>query len=138
MERTIFNEEQILQERAAWVDREIVPLRTSGRRPTRPRELWKSGGAQGYPCPWLEEQHGGPGADSLCSVIVIESLRAPELSGVAFSLHSDVVVPYIHTSAPTLRSNTIYRAARRDHHRHRHDRAPRRQRSGVLAHDSAA
>jgi acyl-CoA dehydrogenase len=100
MERTIFNEEQILFRKnvRAWVDREIVPYKDVWEEANIvPRDLWKSGGAQGYLCSWLEEEHGGPGADFMYSVIVIEELARARASGVAFSLHSDVVVPYIHT-----------------------------------------
>src|SRR5689334_19872087 len=100
MERTIFSEEQDLFRKnvRAWVDREIVPYKDVWEEANIvPRELWKSGGAQGYLCPWLEEEYGGPGGDFLYSVIVIEELARARASGVAFSLHSDVVVPYIHS-----------------------------------------
>jgi len=48
-------------------------------------------------CPWLPEEHGGPGGDFLHSVIVMEELARIYESGFAMPLHSDVVVPYIHT-----------------------------------------
>jgi acyl-CoA dehydrogenase len=98
MERNIFTEEHDLFRRnvRAWVEREIVPYKDVWEEANIvPRDLWKSGGAQGYLCSWLPEEHGGPGADFLCSVIVIEELARVRASGVAFSLHSDVVVPYI-------------------------------------------
>ena len=100
MERNIFTEEHALFRKnvRAWVDREIVPYKDVWEEANIvPRELWKSGGAQGYLCCWLGEEHGGPGADFLCSVIVIEELARARASGVAFSLHSDVVVPYIES-----------------------------------------
>ena len=68
MERTIFNEEHTLFRKnvRAWVDREVVPYKDVWEEANIvPRELWKSGGAQGYLCPWLETEHGGPGADFL-------------------------------------------------------------------------
>jgi hypothetical protein len=114
MERTIFNEEQILFRKnvRAWVDREIVPYKDVWEEANIvPRELWKSGGAQGYLCPWLEEQHGGPGADFLCSVIVIEELALPSRA----SLSACTRTWWCRTStpsAPTPRSNAIYRGAR--------------------------
>jgi acyl-CoA dehydrogenase len=100
MERTIFKEEHALFRRnvRAWVDKEIVPYKDAWEEANIvPRELWKSGGQHGFLCCWLEEEHGGPGAEFLCSVIVIEELARARASGVAFSLHSDVVVPYIHS-----------------------------------------
>jgi acyl-CoA dehydrogenase len=45
----------------------------------------------------MEEEWRGPGADFLYSVIVTEELARVRASGVAFSLHSDIVVPYLHT-----------------------------------------
>jgi acyl-CoA dehydrogenase len=44
----------------------------------------------------MEEEHGGPGGDLLCSCVVIEELARVYESGFAMSLHSDIVVPYIH------------------------------------------
>jgi acyl-CoA dehydrogenase len=60
------------------------------------REAWRKAGEAGFLCPWLEEEYGGPGADFLYSVIVIEELAKVYESGFAMSLHSDIIVPYIH------------------------------------------
>jgi acyl-CoA dehydrogenase len=100
MERNIFTEEHDLFRRnvRAWVEKEIIPYKDVWEEANIvPRELWKSGGTQGYLCCWLEEKYGGPAADLLYSVIVIEELARARASGVAFSLHSEVVVPYIHS-----------------------------------------
>jgi acyl-CoA dehydrogenase len=100
VERNIFKEEHAVFRRnvRGWVDKEIVPYKDAWEEANIvPRELWKSGGNHGFLCCWLEEEHGGPGADFLCSVVVIEELARARASGVAFSLHSDVVVPYIHS-----------------------------------------
>ncbi len=99
MDRTIFREEHDLfrQNVRAWVEQEIIPHKEEWEEANIvPRSLWKSGGSQGYLCCWLEEEYGGPGADLLYSVIVIEELARARASGVAFGLHSDVVVPYIY------------------------------------------
>jgi acyl-CoA dehydrogenase len=60
------------------------------------REAWRKAGEAGFLCPWLAEEEGGPGGDFLCSTIVIEELAAIYESGFALSLHSDIVVPYVH------------------------------------------
>jgi acyl-CoA dehydrogenase len=60
------------------------------------REAWREAGRAGFLCPWLEEEHGGPGGDFLHSCIVIEELAYVYESGFAISLHSDIIVPYIH------------------------------------------
>jgi acyl-CoA dehydrogenase len=100
MERTLFREEHELFRRnvRAWVEKEVIPYRDAWEEANIvPRELWKSGGAQGFLCCWLEEKWGGPGADFLYSTIVTEELSRARASGVAFSLHSDIVVPYLHS-----------------------------------------
>jgi acyl-CoA dehydrogenase len=100
MERTLFREEHDLFRRnvRAWVEKEVIPYRDAWEEANIvPRELWKSAGAQGFLCCWLEEKWGGPGADFLYSTIVTEELSRARASGVAFSLHSDIVVPYLHS-----------------------------------------
>lgn len=60
-----------------------------------PRELWNKAGEQGYLCPWLPEEYGGLGVDFSYATIIIEELSYAAASGVAFNLHSDIIVPYI-------------------------------------------
>jgi acyl-CoA dehydrogenase len=45
----------------------------------------------------LPEEYGGLGADFLYSVILVEELVRTNHSGLAAPLHTDVVVPYIHS-----------------------------------------
>lgn len=61
-----------------------------------PKEVWRKCGENGFLCPWVEEEYGGSGADFGYSVIIIEEL-ARYATHVMFPLHSDIVVPYIHT-----------------------------------------
>src|SRR5688572_23307451 len=60
------------------------------------RETWAKAGDGGFLCPWLEPEYGGSGGDFLHSVVVIEELARCYESGFAMSLHSDIVVPYLH------------------------------------------
>jgi alkylation response protein AidB-like acyl-CoA dehydrogenase len=46
-------------------------------------------------CSHLPEQYGGLGADFLYSAVVIEEVGRLGLTGIGFSLHSDIVAPYI-------------------------------------------
>lgn len=46
-------------------------------------------------CCTVSEEYGGPGGDFLHSVIVNEELAKVGASGPGFSLHSDIIVPYL-------------------------------------------
>ncbi|SFG71501.1 acyl-CoA dehydrogenase [Desulfotomaculum arcticum] len=61
-----------------------------------PREVWHKAGDNGFLCPWVEEEFGGAGAGFEYSVIITEEL-ARAGTHVMFPLHSDIVVPYIHS-----------------------------------------
>ncbi len=64
-----------------------------------PRSMWQAMGKNGFLCPWLEKEYGGPGLDLLYSMIVWEEMAAINFTGLAAGLHSDIVVPYIHSFA---------------------------------------
>src|SRR5688572_29772564 len=100
MERRLFSEEHIMFRDAfrQFVEREIVPNQERWAEAGMvDRSAWAKAGEAGFLCPWLEEQHGGPGGDFLHSVVIIEELARAYESGFAIALHSDIVVPYIHT-----------------------------------------
>lgn len=59
------------------------------------RELWLKAGENGLLCPTLPEQYGGPDADYLYSVIVMEEIYRAGLTGIGFGLHTDIVAVYI-------------------------------------------
>jgi acyl-CoA dehydrogenase len=61
------------------------------------RSAWRRAGEVGLLCPWMELEYGGGGGDFLMSVVILEELARIYESGFALSLHSDVVVPYLHT-----------------------------------------
>lgn len=99
MERTLYREEHEMFRRSfrTFVEREVVPHQERWRaQGAVDRETWRKAGAGGFLCPWLEPEWGGPGADFLCSVVIMEELARVYESGFALSLHSDVVVPYLH------------------------------------------
>ena len=60
-----------------------------------PKSAWQKTGKAGFLCPSITPEYGGIGGDFLYSVIVAEEFSRTEHSGLAASLHSDVVVPYI-------------------------------------------
>ena len=59
-----------------------------------PKSIWRLAGAHGFLCMWADESYGGPGCnDFRYDQIVTEELgHAP---GLAFTLHSTVVAPYL-------------------------------------------
>ncbi|MBI6551949.1 acyl-CoA dehydrogenase family protein [Pseudomonas sp. LY-1] len=59
------------------------------------RALWNKAGEAGMLCSHLPEEYGGLGADFLYSAVVIEEISRLGLTGIGFSLHSDIVAPYI-------------------------------------------
>ncbi|MFM8615529.1 MAG: acyl-CoA dehydrogenase family protein, partial [Alphaproteobacteria bacterium] len=76
-----------------WV---VVPFHRDWERAGQvPRDLWRKAGAQGFLCTMLPEEFGGGGGDFGHAAVVIEELARVNASGVAFQLHSDIVVPYI-------------------------------------------
>jgi acyl-CoA dehydrogenase len=100
MERAIFREEHEMfrQSFLRFIEREVKPNQARWmEQGSVDHAAWRQAGEGGFLCPWLEEAHGGPGGDFLHSVIVIEEMARAYDAGFAMSLHSDVVVPYIHT-----------------------------------------
>ncbi len=59
------------------------------------REIWTKAGEQGFLCPSVDEQYGGVGADYRYHAIVCEEVARVGLSGIGWSLHSDIAVPYV-------------------------------------------
>ena len=59
------------------------------------RDVWKQAGEQGLLGCEVSEEYGGSGADFLFSVIVMEEFARANAFGPGFSLHSDIVMPYL-------------------------------------------
>jgi acyl-CoA dehydrogenase len=100
VERTLFSEEHDLFRRSfkQFVEREIKPNQERWNRDgIVDRDAWRSAGKQGFLCAWLGEEYGGPGGDFLHAVVIMEELAYAYESGFVMSLHSDIVVPYIHS-----------------------------------------
>jgi acyl-CoA dehydrogenase len=99
VERRLYQEEHELFRKSfrTFVEREILPNQERwSEQGSVDRDAWSKAGAGGFLCPWLEPEHGGAGGDFLHSLVVIEELARCYESGFAMSLHSDIVVPYLH------------------------------------------
>jgi len=100
VDRQLFREEHEIyrQQFRKFIDKEIRPHQERwAAEGSVDREAWRLVGRAGFLCPWMEEKWGGAGGDLLHSLVVIEELAHAYESGFAVSLHSDVVVPYLHT-----------------------------------------
>ena len=96
--RTIFSEEHEIFRTTVrrFVADEIVPHYLDWERDgVVPRALWRKAGEQGLLGMTMPEAYGGAGADFLYSAILIEEQGRALASGPAFSLHNDIVVPYL-------------------------------------------
>ena len=72
-----------------------------------PRELWLKAGEAGLLCFDVPEEYGGPGVDDFrYNVILSEEQTRAGANGPGFSVHTDIIVPYlIQPRRPTSRSS---------------------------------
>jgi acyl-CoA dehydrogenase len=59
------------------------------------REIWKRAGELGLLCIDMPETYGGGGLDFTFNALLIEEFAKKGISGPGFSLHSDIVAPYL-------------------------------------------
>ena len=81
----------------AFVERELLPHHSEWEKARQvPRSVWASAGRQGFLCMDVDEAYGGSGAtDYRYNVVIAEELALAVVNGVAFPLHTDIVVPYL-------------------------------------------
>jgi acyl-CoA dehydrogenase len=79
-----------------FIDKEIAPFHAEWEEQGYvDRAVWQKAGANGFLCMNLPEAYGGSGADKLYSVVQMEEISRTGFSGIGFSLHSEIVAPYI-------------------------------------------
>lgn len=79
-----------------FVETEIVPHHDQWEKDGRvSRDAWLKAGEAGLLCAAMPEEYGGAGADFLFSMVVLEELARVGAMGPGFSLHSDIVAPYL-------------------------------------------
>ena len=79
-----FLEREVIPHHEAWEERGYVD-----------REVWLKAGEHRFLCPSMPEQYGGAGADRLYSMVMMEETAKARTSGLGFSLHSEIVAPYL-------------------------------------------
>ncbi|HET7350230.1 MAG TPA: acyl-CoA dehydrogenase family protein [Marmoricola sp.] len=82
-----------------FFEREVVPHHDQWEKDgIVPRGLWLKAGEAGLLCFDVPEEYGGPGVDDFrYNVILSEEQARAGANGPGFSVHSDIIVPYITT-----------------------------------------
>ena len=79
-----------------FFERECAPRQAEWDRAGRTdREIWLKAGREGLLCTAVPSEYGGGGGDFGHSVVVLEEMHRAGISGAGFSLHSDIIAPYI-------------------------------------------
>jgi alkylation response protein AidB-like acyl-CoA dehydrogenase len=79
-----------------FCDKEIAPFHEAWEEQGHvDRAVWSKAGENGFLCMTMPEAYGGSGADKLYSVVQMEELARGGYSGIGYSLHSEIVAPYI-------------------------------------------
>ena len=80
-----------------FYEREVVPFHDQWEQDgIVPRELWTKAGAAGLLCFDVPEEYDGPGVEDFrYNVIVSEEQTRAGVSGPGFSVHTDIIVPYL-------------------------------------------
>ena len=98
IERTLFNSdhEAFRDSFRRFMDREIAPFHAQWEEQGFvDRAVWNKAGENGFLCMTMPEAYGGGGADKLYSVVQMEELSNAGFSGIGYSLHSEIVAPYL-------------------------------------------
>lgn len=98
IERTLFStdHEAFRDAFRRFMDKEIAPFHEQWEEQGYvDRKVWNKAGENGFLCMTMPEEYGGSGADKLYSVIQMEELGRGGFSGIGYSLHSEIVSPYI-------------------------------------------
>ena len=98
IKRTLFSadHESFRDSFRRFLDKEVAPFHAEWEdQGYVDREVWGKAGANGFLCMGMPEEYGGSGADKLYTVVQLEELAQGGYSGVGFSLHSEIVAPYL-------------------------------------------
>ena len=98
IERTLFNadHESFRDSFKKFLSKEVAPFHADWEEQGYvDRAVWNKAGENGFLCTSMPEEYGGAGADKLFSVIEMEELGRSGYSGIGYSLHSEIVAPYL-------------------------------------------
>ena len=98
IERTLFSpdHEAFRDSFRRFIDKEIAPFHEAWEEQGYvDRAVWNKAGENGFLCATMPEAYGGADADKLYSVVQFEELSRAGVTGIGYSLHSEIVAPYI-------------------------------------------
>ncbi|MFB4283485.1 acyl-CoA dehydrogenase family protein [Nonomuraea sp. MTCD27] len=99
MQRDLFDEEHLLFRETVreFMAREVVPHHPQWEKDgVVPREVWKKAGELGMFGFSVPEEYGGAGiTDFRYNAVIVEEIMRSGASGLGFSLHNDVMAPYV-------------------------------------------
>ncbi|WP_048441101.1 acyl-CoA dehydrogenase family protein [Caenimonas sp. SL110] len=98
IERTLFgpDHEAFRDSFRRFIEKEIAPFHADWEEQGYvDKAVWNKAGANGFLCATLPGEYGGAGADKLYSVVQMEELARSGFTGIGYSLHSEIVAPYL-------------------------------------------
>ena len=115
IQRTLFSpdHEAFRDSFRRFIEKEIAPFHAQWEEQGYvDRAVWNKAGENGFLCMSMPEEYGGAGADKLYSVAQIEELSRAGFSGIGYSLHNEIVAPYIlHYGTEPQKKNFLPRLA---------------------------
>jgi alkylation response protein AidB-like acyl-CoA dehydrogenase len=98
IERTLFtpDHEAFRDSFRRFLDKQVAPFHADWEEQGFvDRAVWNKAGENGFLCATMPEAYGGSEADKLYSVVQMEELNRAGFTGIGFSLHSEIVAPYL-------------------------------------------
>ena len=115
IDRTLFSPEHeaFRDSFRRFMDNEIAPFHAQWEEQGYvDRAVWNKAGDNGFLCMTMPEEFGGAGADKLYSIVQMEELGRAGFSGIGYSLHTEIVAPYIaHYGTPEQKARYLPRMA---------------------------
>ncbi|WP_109481228.1 acyl-CoA dehydrogenase family protein [Paraburkholderia sp. C35] len=96
--RTVFRDDHEMLRTSArrFLERECVPKQAEWDKAGKvDRETWLKAGREGLLCLTLPVEYGGGGGDFGHAAVLNEEVNRSGVSGLGFSVHSDIIAPYI-------------------------------------------
>ena len=115
IERTLFTSDHasFRDSFRKFIDKEVAPFHADWEEQGYvDRKVWNKAGENGFLCMSMPEEYGGSEADKLYSVIQFEEVSRAGCTGIGFSLHSEIVAPYIlHYGTPEQKAKYLPKLA---------------------------